>query len=259
MTQDLVELAARALADTYSEKSPHGDPEPEVLRDMIENATRSLRGRVTVNPSDIDNVLEVALSRPAFAAGLEYSRRQIARWFEVPLDDFEQVPMAALQPEVLVRHMYYERKISEWFAEWDYTVEIGEELEGIEGADFIPDVYARLDTLHGNFQVAVTLFCSQPPNTWRVLGMLENIEAFAPKGSEFGSRDIYLMVTPYKFLEEASKHIRIQTHEEDYLVVAVEGNDLQDLEQASDSIGRKERLMDLVESVFKTQSPGQSF
>lgn len=258
MSQDLVELAVKALADTYSEKSTGTGPSEGELRTMVEGATRSLRGRINVDQSGLDAVIATAMARPSYSSG-EYSRRQIARWFEVPLDDFEQVPVESLQPQVLFRHIYYERMISEWFTEWDYDVEIGEELEGIEGADFIPDVYAKLDTLHGNFQVAVTLFCSAPPNTWRVLGMLENIEAFAPKGSEFGLRDIYLMVTPYKFLEEASKHIRIQAQQEDYLVVACEGNDLQDIEQASDSMGRKERLRDLVESVFRTKYPGESF
>src|SRR5205085_6802524 len=135
--------------------------------------------------------------------GFEYTRRTVARWFEVALDEFDQTPIESLQSELLIRHMFYEQKLQDWFREWGYDVQVGEELEGIEGADFIPDVYAELDTLHGNFAVAATLFCGSPPNTWRVLGMLENIEAFALKGSEFGERDIYLMITPFKFGEQA--------------------------------------------------------
>lgn len=253
LSKPLVELAVRALADTYAEREDEGASE-DALRTMVERASRALKGRIELDPSEIDTLVRTASSRPSYAAGFEYSRRQVARWFEVPLDEFDQTPVAELHPDILLRHIYYEQKLQEWFTEWGYDVEVGEELEGIEGADFIPDVYAELDTLHGNFAVAATLFCGNPPNTWRVLGMLENIEAFALKGSEFGERDIYLMVTPFKFGEQASNHIRIQGHQEDYYVVSVEGNDLEDLEHASDPEGRKERLQDLIRGVAKAKS-----
>jgi hypothetical protein len=251
MERDLIEIAARALADTYAEKD--GAQSEDELRGMIEQATQGLRGQIDLAPDELTAVLNTVGSRPSFASGVEYTRRQVARWFEVPLDEFDQLAMSHLDPQVLFRHMHYERLISGWFADWGYDVEVGEELEGAEGTDFIPDVYAQLSTLHGNFQVAVTLFCSQPPNTWRVLGMLENLEAFAPRGSEFGKRDIYLMVTPYKFLEQASNHIRIQVKEEDYYVVAIEGDDLQDLEQAQDAHRRIERLQEHVRSVSRVR------
>lgn len=253
MSDDLFRLAVQAIADTWAEKTPNDEADTTELTALVERATKALRGRMDAT-GDIADLLTTVQSRPNLSMGLEVSRRQVARWFEVPLDEFDQIPMATLQPEILFRHIWYEKLIASWFEEWGYEVSIGEELEGIEGADFIPDVYAELTTLHGRFQVAVTLFCGSPPNTWRVLGMLENIEAFTQHGNEFGERDIYLMVTPYKFLEQASTHIRIQCHQEAYYVVALEGNDLQDLERAPDQQGRKERLQELVRSVARGHS-----
>lgn len=248
-----VELAMRALADTYAEKMGGELASEEHLRDMLLKATKGLKGRLDVNPEQLQTILDGALARPTYASGFEYSRRQVARWYEVPPDEFDQTDISNLHADVLFRHIYYESIVSTWFKDWGYSVQIGEELEGIEGADFIPDVYCELQTLHGNFAVAATLFCSNPPNTWRVLGMLENIEAFAPKGSEFGQRDIFLLVTPFKFLEQASNHIRIQAHQEDYYVVAVEGNDLQDLEHGQDPLSRMERLQDLVRAAARAK------
>ncbi|MGN6372040.1 MAG: hypothetical protein ACTHM1_03490 [Solirubrobacteraceae bacterium] len=248
--ESLVELALRAFADAYYEKAPDDLPKEGDLRAMVEDATRGMKGHAGLDPERLEAMVQAIRSRPLGGSGFEVSRRQVARWFEIPDDEFEVTPISALRPDVLFRHVYYEDRIASWFREWGYSVKEGEELEGLEGADFVPDVYAELETLHGSFQVAVTLFCQQA-NTYRVLGMFENIEAFAPKGSEFGERDIYLLVTPYKFLEQATNHIRVQAHQEDYFVVPVEGNDLHDLEHAPDSSGRKERLQDLVMSVSR--------
>lgn len=250
--QDLVELAARALRDVYADKVG-GDFTEERLREMVTQATRGLKGRMNVAPATIEELVASIAARPSFSASLEYGRRQISRWFEVALDEFDLLPLEQLRPDTLMPHLFYEQRFASWLGDLGYTVKIGEELEGIEGADFIPDVYATLETLHGRFQIAVTLFCSNPPNTYRVLAMLENIEAFAPKGSEFGERDIYFLVTPYKFLEQANNHIRIQAHQEDYFVVTIEGNDLQDLEHAANSEARRERLQDLVLSAARAK------
>jgi len=253
----ILELFLRAVTDTHAERAPDGQdgkPEESVLRDMVAEATRSLKGRVELPTGDVDAILNATLSRPSYAAGFEYTRGQVARWYEVPLDEFDALPLTSLRPDVLLRHIYYEDLVARWFKEWGYVVEPGEELEGLDGADFMPDVYAELPTLHGTFQVAVTLFCDNPPNTWRALGMLESIEAFAPKGSEFGEHDLYLVVTPFRFREQASTHFRIQSQEESYSVIAIEGNDLQDLEHAHDSESRRERLCDMVAAASRRKA-----
>ncbi len=251
----ILELYLRAVTDTHAERAADGgQPEEGMLRDMVAEATRVLKGRVEVPTGDIDTILNAALARPPYSAGFEYTRGQVARWYEVPLDEFDALPLSSLRPDVLLRHIYYERLVADWFKEWGYVVEPGEELEGLDGADFMPDVYAELPTLHGTFQVAVTLFCDNPPNTWRALGMLESIEAFAPRESEFGENDLYLVITPFRFREQASTHFRIQSQEESYSVVAIEGNDLQDLEHAHDPQSRRERLSDMVAASARRKS-----
>jgi hypothetical protein len=251
--QRILELFVRATTDAYGERMGDAQPDADTLKGLITEATRSLKGRVDVGPDQLDLILNATLSR-AYGTGFESTRSQVARWYEVPLDEFDALPMSSLRADVLLRHIYYEDLWSKWFAEWGYGVSPGEELEGMSGADFIPDVYAELVTLHGTFQVAVTLFCDNPPNTWRALGMLESIEAFAPKGSEFGEHDLYLVVTPFRFGEQASTHFRIQSQEESYSVVMIEANELQDLEHAQDPGSRRERLSDMVDAAERRRA-----
>jgi hypothetical protein len=243
MAEDLHELAARVLIDTFGEKGA----ETTDLNEIVLRAAKGLRSR-EFDPSELTTLVESLQSRPY--SGLTYSRREVARWFEVDLDEFDETPIAQLEPEVLYRHMYYENRFKGWFEEWGYEVKVGEDVDGQE--DFVPDVWAETRTLHGNFAVAVTLVCDEPPSTDRVGRMLQSLEMFAPKGaSDFGSRDIYLLVTPFKFTERASKAIDRQVIDEDYFVVEIEGDDLHTLEMAPGPQSRLSRLHDLIEIAAK--------
>jgi hypothetical protein len=245
MVENLNELAARVLIDTFAEKSS-----AEVdLNEVVLKAVRGLRSR-EIDPDELRSLVETLQARPY--SGLTYSRREVSRWFEVDLDEFDETPISQLEPEVLYRHMYFENKFRGWFEEWGYEVSVGEDVDGQE--DFIPDVWAETKTLHGNFAVAVTLVCDNPPSTDRVGRMLQSLEMFAPKGgSDFGPRDIYLLVTPFKFTERASKAIARQVEDEDYFVVEIEGDDLHTLEMATDRNSRLSRLHDLVEIAARSQ------
>lgn len=245
MDENLNELAARVLIDTYAEKSS----DVVDLNEVVLKAAKGLRSR-EIDPSELESLVAALQTRPY--SGLTYSRREVARWFEVDLDEFDETPIHQLEPEVLYRHMYYENKFRSWFEELGYDVQIGEDVDGQE--DFVPDVWAERKTLHGNFSVAVTLVCDDPPSTDRVGRMLQSLEMFAPKGdSDFGMRDVYLLVTPFKFTERASKAIERQAEEEDYFVVEIEGDDLHTLEMASSSESRLGRLHDLVENTAKAR------
>ena len=109
----------------------------------------------------------------------EVTRKNLARWFEVPQEEFSMTPPEQLEPEVLIRHIYLENQFTSWFKEWGYDVEVGEDLEGLEGIDFTPDVYGKLTTLHGEFEICVNFVCDQPPSQYRVRALLETLEAVA--------------------------------------------------------------------------------
>lgn len=245
---ELVEKGMQAIFDTYVSKESNPDEAVSIVRNKIKEASAGLKGKLSLPLSDLDSLIETAQAQRSTASLQEVSRRSIARWFEVPLEEFEQTPTSQLEAEVLFHHLYYETKLADWFTEWGYDVAVGEELEGSEGADFTPDLFATLDTLHGNFAVAVCLVCDSPPSHYRTLALLENIEAYTRREKEFSERDVLLLVTPFKFLGQTDVQIRIQSQEEAYFVIPLEGDELQDLDNSRDSASRMHRMRHYVQS-----------
>ncbi|MEX1255833.1 MAG: hypothetical protein WEE64_16000 [Dehalococcoidia bacterium] len=172
----------------------------------------------------------------------EMTRRNLARWFEVPEEEFASTPPERLEPEVLIRHVYLESHFRAWLEEWGYKVSIGEDLEGAEGVEYTPDVYAQLETLHGNFEVAINLVCDNPPSIYRVRALLETIESYTAKETQFAGGDVFVLATPFSFGKAASSSIALQTRQEKYTVVKLEADDLWDLQTARDSISRRDEL-----------------
>lgn len=176
----------------------------------------------------------------------EMTRRNLARWFEVPEEEFASTPAEQLEPEVLIRHSYLEAQFCSWLEEWGYTVSIGEDLEGAEGVEYTPDVYAQLETLHGNFEVAVNLVCDNPPSIYRVRALLETIESYTAREVEFAGGDVFILATPFSFGKSASSSIALQTRQEKYTVVKLEADDLWDLQTARDDASRRSELWERV-------------
>lgn len=254
--EDLTKLAAFAFRDTLSDR---GSISEEQIREMLQSGAEGLKPLASMPRESLDEIVGGALALGTPSGNFDYNRRHLARWFEIELDDFDESPVELLRPEVLFRHIFYERSIKEWFEDWGYEVEIGEEFHGVEGTEFVPDVYAQLETLHGKFDVAICLFCAKPASTARVLARLENIEAFAIEGSDFASADLFMLVTPHQFSEQATNHIRLQTQQEAYSVVPVEGNHLQTLESESDPRARKQRLQDIIQDwLARAQASGSA-
>lgn len=182
---------------------------------------------------------------------LEMNRKNLARWYEIQEDEFKDTKTEQLEAEVLIHHIILENKLKKWFEEWDYDVELGEELDCIDGNEFIADVYAKRVSLHGIFEVVICLVCDNPPNTWRVQGLFEIFESYARENSEFSSRDILMIVTPHKFGSSIIKSIEFQNKEEKYTVVGLEGSDLSILDNIKDS---EERLKELKEHIDKAHA-----
>ncbi len=184
--------------------------------------------------------------------GAEITNSMLARWFEISPEEFKFVSAEELDPQVFFRHLYLETAFEKWLMEWGYKVELGEELEGLEGLEYVADVSAELKTLHGTFQIIINFICDEPPSVYRGLAILEMLEAYAPKGcSSFGTNDVFIIATPFKFGKKITNSIRIQNKQEDYIVVKLEGDDLWDLFHAKDTLDRMGELKERIEHAKK--------
>lgn len=251
-----LKLASMAFAHAAANKTGGAPGTEGTVRTALLSAVDTLRTHERVDASFVDEIVErVEQLGPSLVGAQGFDRQRLARWFEVSPEQFDRLPLDRLDSDVLFSHVHYENLFREWFADWGYVVTQGEELEGPYGTDFVPDVHATLDTLHGHFQVAISLFCADPPDEMRVRGMLDIVQAFAPHGSEFGERDVLLLVTPHKFPEGASEGIRQHARQDAYWIVEVEAHDLDLLENAGSVAARKERLCDLVSSAARLTMP----
>jgi len=180
----------------------------------------------------------------------EISWRTLSRWYEIPEEEFKDTKKEQLEDEVLIRHIILENKFKKWLEDWDYEVTIGDDLEGVENIELIPDIYARRVTLHGVFEIVICFVCDNPPNTYRVRSFFETFESFARADSEFNNTDILMVVTPHSFGKGIIQSITLQNIEEKYTVVGLEGNDLSILDSIVDPT---KKLLELKEHIDKAR------
>jgi len=223
------------------------------VKEWFGRAAKSVDASSQLNASQIEELAKSLLQADAPPLDTEVTRRNLARWFEIPQEEFAATPSSQLEPEVLIRHVFLEEMFRNWMQEWGYAVEVGEDLEGLESIDFTPDVYGCLDTLHGTFEVCVNFVCDLPPSQYRVRALLETLEAYATEKSEFKWGDIYVLATPFQFGKGTSASIRLQSKQETYTVIKLEGDDIYELQHARDS---RQRLLQLMEHVQKAQLVG---
>lgn len=203
-----------------------------------------------ISSNTIKELAENIIQNDKFNFDAELNRVNLARWYEIHEEDFKDTKKERLEPETLIHHILLENKFKKWLNEWDYEVEIGEEMDGDDNTEFIPDIYAKRNTLHGIFEIVICFVCSNPPSSDRVLGLFESFETCAKEESEFGNRDIFIVVTPHKFGSRINKAISLQNKQEKYTVFGLEGNDLAVLNSINDS---EKRLLELKEHVEKAQ------
>ena len=241
--------ATQALAHALGRR---GTPlTPDEVKGWFDKASEGVQLDGTLDEADITEIL--ASSQKGGGRGAEVTRKNLARWFEVPFDEFARTKPEHLEPEVLIRHIHLENQFRQWLEEWNYEVAVGEDLEGESGVEFTCDVYGRLDTLHGKFEVCINFVCDDPPSTDRVKSMLESLEAYATHKSEFKEGDLYIVATPFSFTNQANAALARQADEEKYTVVKLEGDDLWQLQSARDSQSRLELLMEHVEKSVLTK------
>lgn len=240
MIENIIEAVVAALAASGIQSTATN------VVDWVKAASSSVPSDEALDCDQVEKIAEDMASKGYFNLGSEMTLRNLARWFEIPEEEFRSTPKEQLEPEVLIRHISLEKMFGNWFKEWGYEVEIGEDLEGLEDIEFIPDIYAKRETLHGLFEVVVCLVCDNPPSIYRTRSKFETFESYARHGSEFGERDIFIVATPFQFGKGIAQSIVVQNQEEDYSVVALEGNDLYRLQAAKNSHARQQDLIQLV-------------
>ena len=217
---------------------------------LVENPT--LRGQV-----DADELAESIL-RSAGQIGLgAYNDETLARYLEVPRADLKTISVEDLDTQTLYDHVRLEGSFSEWLREWGYEVERGEILMGAGGVEYTADVYGKLDTLHGEFEICINFVCDDPPNEYRVIAMLGQIEAYSEAKTNFSHADIFIIASPHRFTHGASNAMDLQNLQEDYSVLALTGGDIHTLETAKDRENRLEELQDKVREAQEEANNGE--
>jgi hypothetical protein len=225
-----------------------------LIFDLLKNNSSENDSDSFIDSDKIKKLAEEISTSGKYNFHSEISRRNLSRWFEIPEEEYKDTPKEQLEPEVLIRHIILENKFKKWLEDWDYEVSIGEDLEGVENIEFIPDLYARRITLHGIFEIVICFVCDNPPSIYRVRALFEAFESFAREGSDFGNKDILILVTPHTFGRSITQSISLQNQEERYTVVGLEGNDISILDSISDP---GKRLLELKEHVEKAQVKSQ--
>lgn len=251
MDNEILKAAMAAIGSAFGKEA--AQISVAQVKDWFSTAAKSVDASSTINISEVEKLADSVLKSEAPLLDAEVTRRNLARWFEIPQEEFAVTPTVQLEPETLIRHLFLEEMFKNWMKEWGYAVDVGEDLEGLENIDFTPDVYGQLDTLHGNFEVCVNFVCDNPPSQYRVRALLETLEAYATDKSQFKWGDVYILATPFEFGKGSSASILLQSKEEKYTVIKLEGDDIYELQNARDT---NIRLRQLMEHVQKAQEDG---
>lgn len=223
----------------------------DALTTVVKKAVDSFQRKGVGHTDELTQLAELVKKSPPPLTQMQTNIDTLARWFEIPRDDFERLPKDRLDPEVLVRHVYLEQLFSTWFGEFGYDVKVGSKMLGLEGWEFIPDVYAEMRTLHGIFQVAVNFVCDDPPSTSRVSFCCESLEAFAMRiKPSYSAKDIFMMVTPFKFSATAHSVLLKEDKDHAYFIIKLEGSELHGLQQASDQGDRLKLLQNIIRDAY---------
>lgn len=206
----------------------------------------TLHGKV-----DMDKLAERIHTSAGHVGRVAYNEETLARFLEVPLPDLVDVSLENLNYGTIYDHVKLEGEFQEWLSEWGYEVFLGHTLFGLENIEYIPDVYGKLDTLHGEYEVCINFVCDVPPDEDRVFALLSKIEAYAEAKSSFSSGDIFAIVTPHRFTKGAISAMELQNKQEKYSVFPIQGTDVFALEQATSA---KERMGELQAKVKEAQS-----
>ena len=244
-TEEIVAKIVAAVAATYVIEGVDN------LSTLFSKALQSIKRKGSLKTNEMRKLSESIKKSPPDVFRLQSNANTLSRWLEIPRDDFERTPPDQYNTDVLIRHVYLEQLFASWLTDLGYKVSTGQARLGVEGWEFVPDVYGELETIHGIFQVAVNFVCQDPPSTARVSFVCESLEAYAVKKSpEFSEKDIFMVVTPFKFSATANSALVKEDKDHSYYVVKIESNNLFDLIQARDTQERLKVFQNIVKGAY---------
>jgi len=216
---------AKQIAESIARKSPATSETVDVdkIASCIQNATKSTQ------------VGQVA-----------YNEETLARLLEIPVPDLATLRPETIELGVLYDHIRLEAESKAWLEEWGYQVQTGCPLVGLRGVEYVPDVYGVLSTLHGQFEICLSLVCDSPPDEDRIFALLGKIEAYAEAKQSFSFGDIFAIVTSHRYTQGATNAMELQNEQENYSVIPLDGGDVYVLENSPSPRDRLEELQDKV-------------
>lgn len=219
----------------------------------IEKAKEIVVSITNKNPRAADSVDVDAMAEKIHAAAgrvqvgqLAYNEETLARFLEIPVPDLATITPDTLELNVLYDHIRLERLFSSWLQEWGYVVAMGCSLVGLRGVEYVPDAYGVLTTLHGEFEVCISLVSDSPPDEDRIFALLGKIEAYAEAKKTFSFGDVFAIVTPHRFTQGALNALQLQNEQESYSVLPLDGGDVYVLENSQCAKDRLDELQDKV-------------
>ncbi len=208
---------------------------------------------------DLDHLVDKITSEDGGVSDDAYTEENLARIIELPVRDLTTLNPETIEIDVIYNHIKLESLFKEWLTEWRYTVEIGPTLKGLEGIEYVPDVYATLTNLHDDYEVCVNFVCDNPPSELRVKALLQDIEAYSERKETFSLGDLFLIVTPRQhFTQTALTHLNLQNMQEKYSVVSLDGADIGNLEKKAHSEGRMTALRNMIMDADEEAKRGRS-
>lgn len=234
--------AVMAVASGFAQKGIKItlDKAKELIEEIC-NKNPALQGQI-----DVDSMAEKIQATAGHVGHVAYNEETLSRFLEIPVPDLATVKPETIDLEVLYNHVKLESEFQEWLNEWGYEIELGCPLAGLRGVEYVPDVYGRLNTLHGQFEICVNFVCDSPPSEDRVFALLGKIEAYAEAKKSFSQGDIFTLVTPYRFTQAAVNALGLQNEQESYYVFPLDGGDIHVLENARSVKDRLDELQDKV-------------
>lgn len=221
----------------------------EKIKKWIEHSKNISTPSIGKEIKDINGITSTIVEQSQSKTGLQqYNSEVLSRWLEIPEADLPTLTIDSFNADVLIQHVVLEKRFREWFREWGYEVELGETLRPADAPELecAVDVYGKLQTIHGTFEVAVNFVCDNPPDENRVIALASKIGAYADSRETFAQNDVFMIVTPWDFTPIANAAIRQQNKKRPYCVLGVEGSILHDLHSAENSNGRLEELQERV-------------